>query len=223
MAFCSADARFPNQISLRGSPSPPLHVQTVSIVYDGYALRWMAIHRRAGGRDRYPLGVNRDRAWSARPRVCPEQMMGSKSRMQGKVSSEQNAMPTVYVGIDVCKEWLDIHLHPLGRSLRVANDTAGLRRLCRCATSPPQGGRVEARSNILLQLRDLLCGEMASRASTLPPLWGRCRESDRGGDWPKASTGVTGEAGTVVKACHKYNEAIEAAERHRAPSVLMRR
>jgi len=51
--------------------------------------------------------------------------------MQGKVSSERTAMATVYVGIDVCKEWLDIHLHPLGRSFRVANDTAGLRRLKR--------------------------------------------------------------------------------------------
>ncbi|TAW80549.1 IS110 family transposase, partial [Rhizobium ruizarguesonis] len=35
--------------------------------------------------------------------------MGSRSRMQGKVSSERTAMATVYVGIDVCKEWLDIH------------------------------------------------------------------------------------------------------------------
>ncbi|ANP86546.1 IS110 family transposase [Rhizobium leguminosarum] len=51
--------------------------------------------------------------------------------MQGKVSSERTAIATVYVGIDVCKEWLDIHLHPLGRSFRVANDTAGLRRLKR--------------------------------------------------------------------------------------------
>ncbi|MGO7969001.1 transposase, partial [Rhizobium ruizarguesonis] len=51
--------------------------------------------------------------------------------MQGKVSSERTAMATVYVGIDVCKEWLDIHLHPLGRSFRVTNDTAGLRRLKR--------------------------------------------------------------------------------------------
>lgn len=51
--------------------------------------------------------------------------------MQGKVSSERTAIATVYVGIDVCKEWLDIHLHPLGRSFRVTNDTAGLRRLKR--------------------------------------------------------------------------------------------
>ncbi|MGO7748606.1 IS110 family transposase, partial [Rhizobium ruizarguesonis] len=40
-------------------------------------------------------------------------------------------MAKVYVGIDVCKEWLEIHLHPLGSSFRVTNDTAGLRRLKR--------------------------------------------------------------------------------------------
>jgi transposase len=50
--------------------------------------------------------------------------------MQGKVSSEQNAS-AVYVGIDVCKEWLDIHLHPLGRDVRLSNDKPGLRQLKR--------------------------------------------------------------------------------------------
>lgn len=50
--------------------------------------------------------------------------------MQGKVSSERNAAP-VYVGVDVCKEWLDIHLHPLGRDLRLGNGKAGLQALKR--------------------------------------------------------------------------------------------
>lgn len=49
--------------------------------------------------------------------------------MQAKVMSEQ-AMP-VYVGIDVCKERLDIHLHPLGQRLAVTNDAGGWRRLKR--------------------------------------------------------------------------------------------
>lgn len=66
--------------------------------------------------------------------------------MQGKVSFERTAMATIYVGIDVCKEWLDIHLHPLGRSFRVANDTAGLRRLKReldaLGQAPGQGLRI---------------------------------------------------------------------------------
>jgi transposase len=51
--------------------------------------------------------------------------------MQGKVLSEPNAMPPVYAGIDVCKEWLDVYVHPAGKSFRVANDSGGLRRLKR--------------------------------------------------------------------------------------------
>jgi transposase len=51
--------------------------------------------------------------------------------MQGKVSSKESATCAVYVGIDVCKEWLDIHLHPLGRDLRLANDKGGIRQLKR--------------------------------------------------------------------------------------------
>ena len=51
--------------------------------------------------------------------------------MQGKVSFEENAMPTVYVGVDVCKEWLDIHLHPLDVSQRFGNDKTGMRQLKR--------------------------------------------------------------------------------------------
>ena len=35
------------------------------------------------------------------------------------------------VGIDVCKGWLDVHLHPIGQGLRVANDPTGLKRLKR--------------------------------------------------------------------------------------------
>ncbi|MEP6566410.1 MAG: IS110 family transposase [Mesorhizobium sp.] len=51
--------------------------------------------------------------------------------MQGKVLSEPNAMSAVYAGIDVCKEWLDVYVHPSGLKLRVANDGHGLRRLKR--------------------------------------------------------------------------------------------
>lgn len=51
--------------------------------------------------------------------------------MQGKVSSKHTATTPVYVGIDVCKEWLDIHFHPLARDLRVSNDKVGLRQLKR--------------------------------------------------------------------------------------------
>ncbi|AZO24460.1 IS110 family transposase [Mesorhizobium sp. M1E.F.Ca.ET.045.02.1.1] len=51
--------------------------------------------------------------------------------MQGKVLSEPNAMLAVYAGIDVCKEWLDVYVHPVGQGFRVTNDGCGLRRLKR--------------------------------------------------------------------------------------------
>jgi transposase len=49
--------------------------------------------------------------------------------MQGKVHDD--AMTAVYVGIDVCKERLDVYLHPLGERLAVANDAGGWRHLKR--------------------------------------------------------------------------------------------
>ncbi len=51
--------------------------------------------------------------------------------MQGKALHDRDAKPTVYVGVDVCKDWLDIHVHPIDRSFRVANDRNGLKRLKR--------------------------------------------------------------------------------------------
>jgi transposase len=48
--------------------------------------------------------------------------------MQGKVESTISAL-AVYAGIDVSKDWLDVHLHPGGQSWRVANTPLGLRRL----------------------------------------------------------------------------------------------
>ena len=51
--------------------------------------------------------------------------------MQGKDLPERSAQPPVYVGIDVCKDWLDVHLHPLGRRVRVANAPEGVKALKR--------------------------------------------------------------------------------------------
>ena len=51
--------------------------------------------------------------------------------MQGKVLLEARSAQPVYVGIDVCKDHLDVHLHPLAHRWRVANDRDGLRRLKR--------------------------------------------------------------------------------------------
>lgn len=52
--------------------------------------------------------------------------------MQDQIQPEaRSAQSPVYAGIDVCKDFLDIHLHPLGCHLRVANHRDGLRRLKR--------------------------------------------------------------------------------------------
>ena len=52
--------------------------------------------------------------------------------MQGKSRPEaRSAQAQVYVGVDVCKDHLDVYLHPLGRRLRVANNRDGIRPLKR--------------------------------------------------------------------------------------------
>jgi transposase len=51
--------------------------------------------------------------------------------MQGKVSPERSAMTPVYVGIDVCKERLDVYIHPVGLRLEFANSPDGVKRLKR--------------------------------------------------------------------------------------------
>ena len=51
--------------------------------------------------------------------------------MQGKILSEQSAQARVYVGIDVCKDWLDVFFHPTGQQFRVNNTSEGLKALKR--------------------------------------------------------------------------------------------
>jgi len=62
---------------------------------------------------------------------CPQQMIGSTSRMQGKEASEQETRNKSSVGIDVSKCWLDAYITPSGGGLRVANNGVGIRRLKR--------------------------------------------------------------------------------------------
>ncbi len=50
--------------------------------------------------------------------------------MQGKITSV-GAETAVYVGIDVCKAWLDVYLHPIGQSLRFPNSKEGIGLLCK--------------------------------------------------------------------------------------------
>lgn len=54
--------------------------------------------------------------------------------MQGKVSPEPNAQTRVYVGIDTCKAWLDVYVHPIGLAFRVPNSYEGLKQLKRRLT-----------------------------------------------------------------------------------------
>ena len=49
--------------------------------------------------------------------------------MQGKVSSENSASTEVTVGIDTCKEWLDVHVLPANTELRVSNTKKGHKQL----------------------------------------------------------------------------------------------
>jgi transposase len=51
--------------------------------------------------------------------------------MQGKELSEQETEAQSNVGIDVCKSWLDVHVLPSGKTLRVPNTREGIRRLKR--------------------------------------------------------------------------------------------
>jgi transposase len=51
--------------------------------------------------------------------------------MQGTEMPERSARTPVYVGIDVCKDWLDVYLHPVGHNIRVLNSRVGLSRLKR--------------------------------------------------------------------------------------------
>ena len=57
--------------------------------------------------------------------------------MQGKELSEQTADDSVYIGIDVSKDWLDVYIHPTGRRFRLANTKVGHNVLA---------GRLEARA-----------------------------------------------------------------------------
>src|SRR5580700_3253046 len=75
----------------------------------------------------------------------PGQMMGSKSRMQGKEPSQQSVTRRVYLGIDVSKARLDVYIHPLGRTLCVSNDADGLRRLKKAIADCDRDGALRCR------------------------------------------------------------------------------
>ncbi len=47
-----------------------------------------------------------------------------------------------WVGIDVCKRWLDVPLRPQGKSFRVENSARGMVELATHLSAPEQVGRV---------------------------------------------------------------------------------
>ena len=98
----------------------------------------MATPRRSGGRDRSSLGTQVPLSNWVRSPFAPvlNRWWGIMSRMQAKDLPEQ-ATPPVYVGIDVCKERLDIHIHPSGQRFAVINDAGGWRRLKHVLGSQP--------------------------------------------------------------------------------------
>ena len=54
--------------------------------------------------------------------------------MQGKVSTAKQGLrqeTPVYIGIDVCKAWLDVYIHPVAEGFRIANDKSGHKQLNR--------------------------------------------------------------------------------------------
>jgi transposase len=57
--------------------------------------------------------------------------------MQGKTPPERSAVTRVYVGIDVCKDWLDVYLHPIGQKFRVTNAPEGLKAIKRRIAAMP--------------------------------------------------------------------------------------
>ena len=61
----------------------------------------------------------------------PEQMIGNMSRIQGKEMPERKTNTDSSVGIDVSKDWLDVHVLPDDASWRVANTPEGIRTLKR--------------------------------------------------------------------------------------------
>ena len=84
-----------------------------------------------GGWGRSPLSLEGLRESKVHPSfgLRPEQMKGRKSRMQGKETPDRKTETESTVGVDVGKSWLDAHVLPAGKSLRVANTPEGIRQL----------------------------------------------------------------------------------------------
>src|SRR6266498_972791 len=86
-----------------------------------------------GGVGRTPLGPRaRPGARTTPPSPAPpkpEQARGTIPDSQGRAGRVPPRRPRMFIGIDVAKDHLDVHLRPTGESFRVGRDEPGLAQL----------------------------------------------------------------------------------------------
>ena len=88
--------------------------------------------------------------------------------MQGKMTSV-GAAQAVYAGIDVCKAWLDVYLHPIGQSFRVPNSKDGCRSLASKLSSAAAGLVVMEATGKLHRLAHRLLSEAGFAVAVVNP------------------------------------------------------
>jgi transposase len=54
----------------------------------------------------------------------------------------EKKMSQIWIGIDVCKDWLDVHIRPQGEILRLPNSEVGVKELMKKLPAPTEVGRI---------------------------------------------------------------------------------
>lgn len=62
-------------------------------------------------------------------RIKSEQSFGLRARIYKEGPNTMNNLTNIYVGGDISKNYIDIHLNPIGKELRLENTQAGLKKL----------------------------------------------------------------------------------------------
>jgi transposase len=95
--------------------------------------------------------------------------------MQGKVTSETSANPTVHVGIDVCKVRLDLHITGTGRdvALEFGNDKKGMKELIKSLAAYRVAGVVMEATGKFHRAAHRRLDEAGYRVSVVNPLRAR--------------------------------------------------
>lgn len=105
--------------------------QTLSLPADLYGLIGVRICP-GSGRRRLPGQTATARGQARRPRSSkvlsalpqPEQLSGRKARITSQGEAEMIA-DAIVAGIDISKDWLDVHVAPQGQVFRLANSASG--------------------------------------------------------------------------------------------------